>query len=108
MPGYRIRFLQSIKKVRLGNFKVGSRDWKQRNFGSILLLRKKIQVWAQLGRYNRFFLKVFFFKQMNLLPGRNRDTDIEKGHVDTVEEGEGAMNWESSIEIQTLACKIAS
>ena len=45
---------------------------------------------------------------MNLLPGRNRDTDIEKGHVDTVEEGEGAMNWESSIEIQTLACKIAS
>jgi len=26
---------------------------------------------------------------MNLLPGRNRDTDIEKGHLDTVEERAG-------------------
>ena len=29
---------------------------------------------------------------MNLLLGRNRDTDMEEGHVDTVEEGEGGMN----------------
>ena len=103
MPGYRIRFFQSIKKVRLGNFTVGSRDWKQRNFGSILLLWKKIQVWTQLGRYNRFFLKVFL-KQMNPVPGRNRDTDIEKGHVDTVEEGESGMTWESSTDICTRMC----
>ena len=41
---------------------------------------------------------------MNPVPGRNRDTDIEKGHVDTVEEGEGGMTWESSTDICTRVC----
>ena len=42
--------------------------------------------------------------QMNLLRGRNRDTDIENGHVDTVGEGEGGMNWEIRFDTNTLQC----
>ena len=36
--------------------------------------------------------------------GRNRDAGIENGHVDTVREGEGGMNWEIRIDIYTLPC----
>ena len=36
--------------------------------------------------------------------GSNRDTDTENGHVDTGEEGEGGMNWESSTDIHILPC----
>ena len=36
--------------------------------------------------------------------GRNRDTDIENGQVDTVGEGVGGMNWEIRIDILTLPC----
>ena len=36
------------------------------------------------------------------LQGRNGDTDVETGLVDTV--GEGGGNWESSIDIYTLSC----
>ena len=38
------------------------------------------------------------------LQGKDRDTDIEKGLVDTAGKREGGMNWESSIEIYTLPC----
>ena len=34
--------------------------------------------------------------------GRNRDTEVENGLVDTRGEGEGGTNWESSIDIYTL------
>ena len=37
--------------------------------------------------------------------GRNRDTDIENGHVDTVREGESGTNWEGSTDIHTTMCK---
>ena len=37
--------------------------------------------------------------------GRNRDTDVESGLVDTVGEGKGEMNEESSIDIYTAAAK---
>ena len=33
---------------------------------------------------------------------RNRDTNIENRLADTVGEGEGGMNWESSIKTYTL------
>ena len=36
--------------------------------------------------------------------GRNRDTDVENGHVDTVGEGEAEMNWKIGIDIYTLPC----
>ena len=38
------------------------------------------------------------------LQHRNRDADLEKGHVDTGERrvGEGRINWETSIDIYTL------
>ena len=36
------------------------------------------------------------------LKGSNRDADIENRLVDTVEEGEGWINWEHSIETYTL------
>ena len=35
----------------------------------------------------------------------NRDTDVESGLVDTVGEGKGEMNEESSIDIYTAAAK---
>ena len=38
-----------------------------------------------------------------ILQGRNRDTDVESGLVDTVGKGEGGMNLESSIDIYTLS-----
>ena len=37
------------------------------------------------------------------LQGRDGDTDIEKGLVDTLGEGKGGMNWESSNDIYTLS-----
>ena len=42
--------------------------------------------------------------QMNLLAGRDRDTDPENELVDIGEEGEGGMNWEIRINIYTLPC----
>ena len=42
-------------------------------------------------------------KVKNFLQGRNRDSDVENGLVDTAGEGEGGTNWESSIETYTLA-----
>ena len=36
--------------------------------------------------------------------GRNRDADVENGHVDTVGEGEGGANCEIRIDIYTLPC----
>ena len=38
------------------------------------------------------------------LQGGNRDTDVVNGPVDVAGEGEGGMNWESSIDIYTLPC----
>ena len=38
------------------------------------------------------------------LQGRNWDVDVEKGHVDTVGEGEGGMNWEIRFDINALPC----
>ena len=40
--------------------------------------------------------------QMN--QGRNRDTDVENGRVDTGGGGGGVMNWEIRIDIYTLIC----
>ena len=37
--------------------------------------------------------------QMNLFAGRNRDKDVDSGHVDTWGKEEGMMNWERSIDI---------
>ena len=36
--------------------------------------------------------------------GRNRDIDLENGHVDTVGKGEGGTNWEIRFDINTLPC----
>ena len=36
--------------------------------------------------------------------GKNRDVDIQNRLMDTVGEGEGGMNWESSMEMHTLSC----
>ena len=38
------------------------------------------------------------------MQGRNRVADIQKGHKDTVREGEGGMNWEIRINIYKLPC----
>ena len=38
------------------------------------------------------------------MEGRNRDTDVENGHVDIEGEGEGVMNWEIRIDIYTIPC----
>ena len=39
------------------------------------------------------------------LQGRNRDTDVENGLVETAEEQKGGTNWESSIDKYTLSIK---
>ena len=38
------------------------------------------------------------------MQGRNRDIDVENGHVDAGVEGEDGMNWEIRIDIYTLPC----
>lgn len=40
--------------------------------------------------------------QMSLFAGRDRDADIENGHMDIVGGG-GETNWESKIDIGALA-----
>ena len=39
---------------------------------------------------------------MNLVPGEEREAAVENGHLDTVGEGEGRMNWKIMIDIYTL------
>ena len=41
---------------------------------------------------------------MNLFERRNGDENIENKLVDTVGEGEGEINGESSIKVSTLSC----
>ena len=36
------------------------------------------------------------------LQGRNRDTDVENGRVDTAGDGEGGLSWKSSTDIFTF------
>ena len=50
-------------------------------------------VWNLEKWYTRTYLK-----------DRNRNADVEKGHVDTVGEGEGGKNWESNACIHRLQC----
>ena len=38
------------------------------------------------------------------MQGRNRDTDIEDGYMDTERGGEGGTNWESNSDTYTLSC----
>ena len=38
------------------------------------------------------------------MQGKNRDSDIENGLVDTVGEGERGVNGESSVDIYILPC----
>ena len=39
------------------------------------------------------------------MQGRNRDADVENGHVDAVGAGEGGANWESTkISFFNVAC----
>ena len=42
--------------------------------------------------------------QMNVLQGRNRDTDVESRHVDTVQGSGGGMHWETSTDTPTPPC----
>lgn len=38
------------------------------------------------------------------MQGRNEDADVENGHVETAGEGEGEVNWESSMDVYPLPC----
>ena len=38
------------------------------------------------------------------MQGRNRNTDVENGCVDTGGEREGGMNWEIRFDMYTLMC----
>ena len=38
------------------------------------------------------------------MQGRNREVNVENGHVDTVMEGEGGTNWEMGFDINTPPC----
>lgn len=40
--------------------------------------------------------------------GRNRDVDIENGHVDAEWERAAGMNWESGTATYTVVCKVSS
>ena len=47
---------------------------------------------------------------LTYLQGRNRDADVENGLADmgVRREEEGDMNWESSTDVYTQWCKLAS
>lgn len=49
-----------------------------------------------------FNLPVFRQKTISCLQGRNEDADVENGHVETAGEGEGEVNWESSMDVYPL------
>ena len=38
------------------------------------------------------------------MKGRNKDTDIENGLLDTEMEGEGEMNWKSKTDVCVCVC----
>ena len=45
---------------------------------------------------------------MNYSQGRNRDSVVKNGHVDTAGAGKGGTIWESMIDIYTTTRKINS
>ena len=51
---------------------------------------------------NTYIFNVEKWYWWTYLQGKSREADIENRPVDTVGEGEGGMNWESSIETYTL------
>ena len=58
-----------------------------------------------INTYIRDLEKLYWW---TYLLGRNRDTEVENGLVDTEGKGEGGTNWESGTEIYITMCKIAS
>ena len=38
------------------------------------------------------------------MQGRNRDVDVQNGHVDPGGDGEGGTNWEITTDIYTVPC----
>ena len=56
----------------------------------------------QISHINVYIWNLEKWYWWTYLQGRNRDIDVENGFVDTVGEGEGGTNWESSIDTYTL------
>ena len=64
--------------------------------------RVKSEREKQILHINTYVWNLEKWYRWTYLQGRNRDTDIENGHVDPGEgAGEGGMNWESSPDIYT-------
>ena len=64
--------------------------------------------WSKSERENKY-INAFIWNLekwywWTCLLGRIGDTDVENRLVDTAGDGEGGMNWESSIDIYTLSC----
>ena len=65
--------------------------------------------WSQSERERQIYISACVWSLerwcwWTYLWGKNRGIDIEKSFVGTVGEGEGGMNWESSMETYTLPC----
>ena len=66
--------------------------------------------WSKSEREEQIYINAYIWNLekwywWTYLHGRNRDTDVESGLVDTVGEGKSEMNEESSIDIYTAAAK---
>ena len=56
----------------------------------------------QISYINSYMWNLDKWYRWTYLQGRNRDTDVEKRHVDTGRGGRGGMNWEIGIEVCAL------
>ena len=58
----------------------------------------------QILYINAYMWNIEKWYRWTYLQDKNRDTEVENGHVDTGEEGEGGTNWEIRIDVYTLPC----
>ena len=71
----------------------------------------ELVIWSEVRKkknvsyINAYVLSLEKWYWWTSLQGKNRDTDIKNGLVDTVGEREVGMNWESSIQIYIIPCE---
>ena len=94
----------------MGCYSAIRKEWVSVSFSEVNEARACCTQWSKSEREKRIsYINTYVWnleKQdgWTYLQGRNGNTDVEHGFVDTVRQGESEMNRESSIDIHTLSC----
>ena len=93
-----MEYYSAIKKKEIGSFVEMLMDLESHTEWS------KSEREKQILYINAYMWNLEKWHWWTYLQGRNKDTDVENGRVDTAGEGEGGMNGETRFDINTLPC----